>query len=631
MKRIYLSAIALTVSLTSFGQNIEAKKFENTNNKKENLTKNPSNIIHTPDAQAFKKLQGDTVWSENFDDGIPVGWQIVDNNSLDYLWRISDEPYMSYQGEITLFDESYGNFMLLPIDEYNRNTLGDGISGNETEMDSYFQTSAINIADPSGLSVVFRSNFQRCCLVNFVEADLVVDTLPDFSNPTDFDMIQGVAVNDVFDGTTTINITGALPSGYTGDIYLRFHVKSRITAYWWGIDNIQIVKPVANDIVASSPTANFWGVEYTRIPTSQIQKMNAFITASNIGSADQTNTNLNITIEDELGDDTTIKIPFPAGPSNIEGTINSLAFDTISRDSIWEPEAVVGKRYTVTYNVTSDDFTDATPENNLFVLPSFEITEGILALDDYSENRRSEGGGSNGDEYEVGNQFDCVADDDLYSIEAVTGDDTPIGAVVNAVLYLVGSTEAGATSYTELWSSDDYTITSGDIGNAKKFGNADGSIIERLESGSVYMAALHTFADYEYATSGEGPRNGSTNTTHSRTSYPTFANPTSGFVQGPTPMIRLDLKPNPTLGIQSGNASASFSVYPNPNNGEFTIRLDNDVKSANISVRNVVGQTVLNKTINVAGKRSEIISLSDYSKGVYFLTVNEDTVKLIVE
>jgi hypothetical protein len=55
------------------------------------------------------------------------------------------------------------------------------------------------------------------------------------------------------------------------------------------------------------------------------------------------------------------------------------------------------------------------------------------------------------------------------------------------------------------------------------------------------------------------------------------------------------------------------------------------VKTAAISVKNVVGQTILNKTVNVSGRSTETISLSDYSKGVYFLTVNDETVKLIIE
>jgi len=51
----------------------------------------------------------------------------------------------------------------------------------------------------------------------------------------------------------------------------------------------------------------------------------------------------------------------------------------------------------------------------------------------------------------------------------------------------------------------------------------------------------------------------------------------------------------------------------------------------NLTVKNVVGQTVINKSIAVSGKTRETISLANYSKGIYFLTIDNKTVKLIVE
>jgi hypothetical protein len=38
-----------------------------------------------------------------------------------------------------------------------------------------------------------------------------------------------------------------------------------------------------------------------------------------------------------------------------------------------------------------------------------------------------------------------------------------------------------------------------------------------------------------------------------------------------------------------------------------------------------------NKRLNIAGNTTKTISLPDYSKGVYFLTVDGETTKLIVE
>ena len=86
------------------------------------------------------------------------------------------------------------------------------------------------------------------------------------------------------------------------------------------------------------------------------------------------------------------------------------------------------------------------------------------------------------------------------------------------------------------------------------------------------------------------------------------------------------------VGVEETANDASFSVYPNPSNGEFNINLTSEnSQNVNLTVRNVVGQTIINKTVAVSGLTKETISLSDYSNGIYFLTIDNNTVKLIVE
>ncbi len=87
---------------------------------------------------------------------------------------------------------------------------------------------------------------------------------------------------------------------------------------------------------------------------------------------------------------------------------------------------------------------------------------------------------------------------------------------------------------------------------------------------------------------------------------------------------------NPTS-IEEIN-SVAFNVFPNPSTGEFNINFTSgNSGTINLSVKNVVGQTVINKTIAVNGKSKETISLANYSKGIYFLTIDNKTTKLIVE
>jgi len=107
---------------------------------------------------------------------------------------------------------------------------------------------------------------------------------------------------------------------------------------------------------------------------------------------------------------------------------------------------------------------------------------------------------------------------------------------------------------------------------------------------------------------------------------------TSYLVSSVSYSIYATVSGNSTVGINEVEKSLSFNVFPNPSNGIFNINLSsNEANNVNLSVKNVVGQTVLTETVNVSGNTNHQISLTDYSKGIYFLTVGSETVKLIVE
>jgi hypothetical protein len=77
----------------------------------------------------------------------------------------------------------------------------------------------------------------------------------------------------------------------------------------------------------------------------------------------------------------------------------------------------------------------------------------------------------------------------------------------------------------------------------------------------------------------------------------------------------------------------SIELYPNPNNGNFTLNIKNsNIKNSTISIFNVLGENV--KTIILTNMNSSQINISEFGIGAYYLQVSTDnktiTKKVIV-
>ena len=129
-----------------------------------------------------------------------------------------------------------------------------------------------------------------------------------------------------------------------------------------------------------------------------------------------------------------------------------------------------------------------------------------------------------------------------------------------------------------------------------------------------------------------GPAPNTNSAQHSTVSFPNRGAATTTYSLTGTPMIRLTIDPQYGVGVEEVEKDIRFNVFPNPSRGIFNINLSsNDENTVNLAVKNVVGQTVLTETVNVAGTTRHQISLANYSKGIYFLTIGNETTKLIVE
>jgi hypothetical protein len=84
---------------------------------------------------------------------------------------------------------------------------------------------------------------------------------------------------------------------------------------------------------------------------------------------------------------------------------------------------------------------------------------------------------------------------------------------------------------------------------------------------------------------------------------------------------------NSNLAVEKINKSdTSFKVWPVPNNGSFSVLIENDDTQAELKIFDVLGKEVIKRNIN--GKTQETINLK--SKGVFIIKVSDPTTKQIL-
>ena len=94
----------------------------------------------------------------------------------------------------------------------------------------------------------------------------------------------------------------------------------------------------------------------------------------------------------------------------------------------------------------------------------------------------------------------------------------------------------------------------------------------------------------------------------------------------------LELAP---LSVEDFDLDNSLSIFPNPNNGEFTVKLANAINNVNLEVFDIRGRRVLSNTYKANGDFNQNINLGNVESGMYLLNIETNgqttTKKIIVE
>ena len=85
-----------------------------------------------------------------------------------------------------------------------------------------------------------------------------------------------------------------------------------------------------------------------------------------------------------------------------------------------------------------------------------------------------------------------------------------------------------------------------------------------------------------------------------------------------------------TTGIDNIQSATGLSIYPNPNNGVFTIQLSDVSVQSSVEIYDVLGQNLLTQTLSNT-QENNIINLRDKAAGMYFYRVTKSDGSLLGE
>ena len=205
-----------------------------------------------------------------------------------------------------------------------------------------------------------------------------------------------------------------------------------------------------------------------------------------------------------------------------------------------------------------------------------------------------------------GLKFDALAPFTLISVTVYAN------TAANRTIFVKNSSGVEIDSLTTSIASGTQTVTlnfSIPVGTGYTIGCSGSSSLWRETSGAVYP----------YTLSGVVSITGNTTTTTA--SYYYFYNWQVQGAGSTCTSPRVPVVATVTTGINE-YSKANLEVFPSPNDGEFTVALNNlSNEICNLSIENIIGQTVYSEVINNSSYK-KTFNLKELSKGVYTIKLS---------
>jgi len=616
------------------------------------------------------KAFGDTIYYQDFNGGLPAGWTIVDNTSNNFIWKwdtVYQNGQLSSPNNVLVSSTAANGFMSLPADFYNTPIPSTGPVG----MDTYFESGAIDLTKngiyPNGLQsvwVTYQQSLRYCCSgSNKLVLQVSTDNFTTFS---EYDATNGIALSSaIASQTNIIKITDVAASATS--IKIRFLSKDN-SHYYWMIDDFAIIEGPRNDLELRSPYLEFsssytYNPFYSQIPSILFPQLTLSGFVYNNGSNDLTGVRIEGDIFNTVAQGgTPLGLVYFAtsNPSFLETGITRDTADYVVTNQPSFLPPICGD-YRVDMIATSDSI-DENLGNEVYS-HNFTVTDTVWAKDDNGYS----GGIGPGSFARVGQTGGTAVGDrfgTMYVVESRIGNGGS-SQVPTSVTYAVSKSpfNIGVEIVPKIWKYEEDSLfapASGTIAAAFAGGEVASSFIPyTIQAGDtntlLTLPLDNGSAVFNGLDSGQYVVGWEVTNTNGGNSFEVQVDPSSGQFQklitcfvdlahqpgwgwvDANPVIRLNMANLPITGCGTSSLEnvlspkeLSISIQPNPNSGLFNLTISNEIKTTcNLTVRNLLGQSIYTETISVNGTITKQVDLTEFEKGVYVISLENGAERIL--
>lgn len=550
-------------------------------------------------------------WTEDFGGGFPAGWTVLDTSGICPWSYSTDGTWGNFNGNngtaaaagISSTTGANG-FLICDIDSANHFTYGQPSGSNYQYLSSYVGTDAIDCSTHGSVILNFEQLFRYN---NGISMNVKVSN--DGTTWTVYDVSGGQANNAISPDPQSITLNISAVAANQATVYIQFGWSARV--YYWMLDDITLSEADPYDIAMLD---TYWGMggfdyQYYKTPISHISPITFYSDLTNITGSQLDGCTSDI----DVSDGASSVFTGTGTPISITGGAN----DTVTSSSTWTPAAV--GMYEMTAVASSTSGTDANMTNNTFV-DSLEVTVSTFGLDNLSNASQSTGSISNfssntGQPFKIGNVYQVTVDDVVECVhigiaDIAQNEAKEIFAEVYAYDPVAGDfVFRGATAY--------HTITAAEVGTILSLEMIVPADV--LADEEILVVAGHSGGD---ASGSDDVSFMYGQSVLEQTVYGYNGVGDLFFLSNPRAIVvRPDF--NCGLGLAEADQIIDATVFPNPSNVEFTLRLAKEISTGTITLMDLNGRIILTKEIN--STVSDItLDVTEIASGIYTIHVQSD-------